>query len=398
MSGRAKPPAPASTVSAPREGAGTTGPTAPAAERLLQALGAQATLAEDVLGDLAEEYALRTARDGMGAARWWYTREALRSAPHLVRSAMRNRSPGERARLAAWLAVPVFVSLGLVALMLGRSGPAAHLVPGVSGAAAERIVVSTLRPIKIPLRVLDASGHVLPDTGVRYAWESGARASVSPLGVARCAERGDAMVRATLGELVTRIRLNCQPVHQLRMKHWHNLVLGGPTQELRVGGIGLDGEPVTRLAADVSIRDRTVAVLDGTSIRPVAPGRTFVTVSVGSNTVTSAVTVFEPVRTLERLRPDQNFVVASVRLDPGQAVRWPLPEGRFWLVNQVNHEGDAPALDVTGPVVCMPVPKLGVYRTHCRARTSGAFVTLAHSRTATSAIVGELVLEKDARR
>ena len=50
------------------------------ADRVLQALGVDRAYAEDVLGDLAEEYALRAARDGAGAARWWYVGEALRSA------------------------------------------------------------------------------------------------------------------------------------------------------------------------------------------------------------------------------------------------------------------------------------------------------------------------------
>ena len=67
---------------------GTGSPTV--AERLLQAIGADPVFAEVVLGDLAEEFALRAARDGVVAARWWYTCEALRSAPHLIRSWLRH--------------------------------------------------------------------------------------------------------------------------------------------------------------------------------------------------------------------------------------------------------------------------------------------------------------------
>jgi hypothetical protein len=54
-------------------------------ERILASLGASPELRQDVLGDLHEELAIRTAVDGPGAARRWYYRESLRVAPHLLR-------------------------------------------------------------------------------------------------------------------------------------------------------------------------------------------------------------------------------------------------------------------------------------------------------------------------
>jgi len=54
-------------------------------EALLQSLGADPDFADDVLGDLAEEFSLRCRWDGAPAARRWYYREALRTAPHLLR-------------------------------------------------------------------------------------------------------------------------------------------------------------------------------------------------------------------------------------------------------------------------------------------------------------------------
>ena len=397
MREHAKSPDRASLSAASRESAGTTRPSVLPVERLLRTLGGESPLADDVLGDLAEEFAQRSARDGAGVARWWYAWEALRSAPHLVRGAIRHGSPAGRARLAVWLAGSVFLSLGIVVALLARGGPPARLVVGAEG-VTNRLVVSTMRPVLIPVRVLDSSGALLPESDVRYAWESGARASVSPRGVVRCNGRGDALVRASLGSLIAHFRLSCQPVRELRTRPWHNLVLGGPAQELRVGGIGVDGAPVTRLAAKFSVEDTTVAVLDDMWIRPLSPGRTFVNVNVGGHSARTAVTVFEPVSTLEGLRPDQRYVVAVVRLRPGEEVRWPLSEGRYWLVNQVNGEGDAPALGVAGPVACLPAPEPGVHRTHCVVRRPGAFVTLARQPTAASAIVAELAVEKEADR
>ena len=54
-------------------------------ERLLEALGADTEVRDAVIGDLAEEFAIRAEMDGVGAARRWYFRESLRVAPYLVR-------------------------------------------------------------------------------------------------------------------------------------------------------------------------------------------------------------------------------------------------------------------------------------------------------------------------
>jgi hypothetical protein len=55
-------------------------------ESSLQALGAEPQFRDDLLGDLAEELAMRAERDGRWSARLWYYREALRAVPHLLRS------------------------------------------------------------------------------------------------------------------------------------------------------------------------------------------------------------------------------------------------------------------------------------------------------------------------
>jgi hypothetical protein len=58
-------------------------------ERVLSALGASKYFRDDVLGDLAEEFAIRAEFD-LRAARRWYYREAWRAAPYFVRNAVRS--------------------------------------------------------------------------------------------------------------------------------------------------------------------------------------------------------------------------------------------------------------------------------------------------------------------
>lgn len=59
-------------------------------ESVLEALGAESRIRDSVLGDLAEEFASRVERDGIDRARRWYRREAMRAAPHLLRSGWRS--------------------------------------------------------------------------------------------------------------------------------------------------------------------------------------------------------------------------------------------------------------------------------------------------------------------
>jgi hypothetical protein len=58
----------------------------PVAGRLLESLGGTSDFCDEVLGDLAEEYAQRAAWDGTMQARRWYWRETWRVAPYLLRS------------------------------------------------------------------------------------------------------------------------------------------------------------------------------------------------------------------------------------------------------------------------------------------------------------------------
>lgn len=62
------------------------------AQHLLGALGAHADTRDAILGDLHELFVARATRDGASAARRWYWREALRSAPHLMVRGMRGQA------------------------------------------------------------------------------------------------------------------------------------------------------------------------------------------------------------------------------------------------------------------------------------------------------------------
>jgi len=86
-------------------------------EQLLASLGATPAFREPLLGDLAEEFALRAARDGTQAARGWYRREALRSAPHLLHDGVRHLRARDLVHLAG-VVLSAWVLLATVVLLV----------------------------------------------------------------------------------------------------------------------------------------------------------------------------------------------------------------------------------------------------------------------------------------
>src|SRR5262245_21518467 len=75
-------------------------------EETLIALGIDARVVSSTLGDLAEELAERSERDGFARARLWWVRETVRSLPHLARYGIMH-SHRTRIVLAATAAVLV---------------------------------------------------------------------------------------------------------------------------------------------------------------------------------------------------------------------------------------------------------------------------------------------------
>ncbi len=90
------------------------------AERLLEALGAEPELRDALLGDLAEDFAIRAADDGGRAARRRYWREALRVAPYLLHNWACRLRARDAARLAGLVgATYCLVGVGLWGILGG---------------------------------------------------------------------------------------------------------------------------------------------------------------------------------------------------------------------------------------------------------------------------------------
>ena len=232
-------------------------------------------------------------------------------------------------------------------------GPPTRLVAG----RADTVLVNNMRPVRIPLRVLDATGHKLETTGVRYQWMAGAPVSVSSSGVVTCTQPGDATVRASLGAISKRLVVRCRPVRDVRAPGHLDLVVGDPAQEVSFEALGIDSVPVDLLAAQITVGDSTIATVNGARIRGRAPGATSVTVRVGNKQSFTSVEVYARGTTLEGVRPGQRVAV-PVRVADGQIRRWRLAASRevyFLTMLPDRDEENMPAIAVLGANCAEPI-------------------------------------------
>jgi hypothetical protein len=368
----------------------------------LRYLGVDPILAEQVLGDLAEAYDEDVASNGRAAASYRYAVDLCRSAPHLGWSALRDSGPRERARLAACAGGLALMGTLVMTASDMRDGPPARLLTNPGG-AADGIVVNNMRPVQLPVQVVDAKGRRLQKPTVGYRWTSGAPLTLSPSGVITCSENGDAVVRAAAGNIATSLTVHCRPVSRLETNTWITLLLPGVPQDLPFTAFGQDDRPVTELHGTVRVRDSTVATLSGSTIRPLAPGETNVVLSVGDHAATIRVLVHERVRAFTGLRPDQRFVAVAVHLARGDTVRYALPMGIYWLKYIPRRLGDAPPT-IIADVTCGPGYGMSVYRlpldeyaTYCALNTDGK-VTLAHGVRGAAFVDGTLAVERVVER
>ncbi|MCC6931206.1 MAG: hypothetical protein IT359_19615 [Gemmatimonadaceae bacterium] len=372
-------------------------------ERSLLALGADPCFLDGVFGDLAEEYAHRVSSDGRLAATAWRARELIRSAPHLVGSALRHGGPRAYLRLAALIAILALTLAVVLVAVRSRYGVAVSIDAGPAF-AADGIVVNNARPVQLEMRVLNRAGYRLDADSVRFAWRSGAPLSITARGVLTCTERGDARVRATLGAIFTDVDVHCRPVQELRAATWIDFVAGDSTpRHLPFEAIGLDGQRVTELRGATHLSNPAIATLDGATVRARQEGATMVRVEVGEQEARMMLVVHALVPSFESLRDDQRFVARPVRLARGDTLHWQLPNGSYWLKYIPRRAGEAPpTITVAGAIGCMPGDGIrayrlpvGIYGAYCLVQRDGsARVMLAHGESGAEWVEGTVAIQR----
>ena len=294
-----------------------------------------------------------------------------------------------------WLDARVHLSGAALALAAASAciappvqGPPARIVIGTQGS----LVVNNRRAVQIPVRVLDADGRVMADTGLRYQWMAGDSIPVSATGMVTCTKRADAHLRVSLGRVATRVLLRCRPVRIVHAAGPMQFILGDSSQEMPLQVVGVDGEPVDSFAMAVTFRSSVVAV-HGLRLQPLAIDGTVATVRVGDESASFGIHVYERVGTLAGLRPDQRFAALPLQLASGEVHRWPLPAGQ-WMFTMMPYEDEARGLRLRiEGAVCMPAT-LTRRRLVCEAHAGFSVMVYHPSTRSAPALSGTLLVRR----
>ncbi len=268
-------------------------------------------------------------------------------------------------------------------------GSPASLVAGMS----DTVIVNSRRPVQMPIRVLDANGHLLPPAGVRYQRTAGDQVPVTATGVVTCTQAGDATLRASLGSLATSFLVRCRPVQKLHIAGPVQFVLGDSAQDMSIEALGPDGHPVYMLRGSTNILDTSIASLDGLRLTPRSPGSTLATFRAGERSAAVGVHVYQGVATLDGLRPEQAYIALSLRLVSGEFRRWRLPPGE-WMLTMLPYEDETRGLQLSVEGAnCLPAP-ITRRRYVCLAKNHAWVIVYHPSIKPAPDLTGKLLLRR----
>ena len=263
------------------------------------------------------------------------------------------------------------------------NGPPARIVAGQS----DTVVVNSQRPVRIPVRVHDEAGHVLPDTDVRFTEATGATIPISASGEITCAQRGDLTVRAAVGNLSTLVTVHCRPVETVRLVTPIQFVVGDSARSLPLTAYAPDNRPVELLAARVRVSDSNVVALDRLRVAPRTWGTSSLAVDVGDRQGWASVHVYDRANGLDELRRERRLIAVPVQLAAGEMRRWRLPAGD-WMLTMWPEEDEERGLQLRiERANCEPLQQISKRRYHCWVTDEATVIVYAPWRAGSSDIV-----------
>jgi len=269
--------------------------------------------------------------------------------------------------------------LSVAAACSESDGPPVRLV----GGSSDTVIINNRAETRIPLRVLDAHGHVLPDSGVRYRLIAGDNIAVSPTGRIKCLHSADVTVHASLGGLASTMLVRCRPVNRVQIDGPMQFLLPDTAQEMPLRVLDLEGNEVSLLNGTADIIDTTIATIDGIRVIPKAPGVTVAGVRFGNVSAGVGVHVYQKVSSLDVLQQGMKFVGVSLRLAGGETKTWKLPSGS-WMLTMLPEadEVNGVRLRIEG-ANCSPL-QLTRRRYGCFVKTAGKVIVFNPSTSSTA--------------
>jgi hypothetical protein len=328
----------------------------------------------------------------------WCAGQAVRAIPYLAMDTLRRGPRQARLRLVAAVSALALAAAAVVTAVQLHIGPPAR-IEADRGFDTNDIVINNVKAMQMPIRALDARGHAVPNAGIRYERLDGDDIVVSQNGAISCRDRGDAVIRASLNDISSRITVHCRPVTQIRTQGWHDFLPGDGPHVVRVAVLDGDGKPVKELRGSVRVADTSIATLHRGFLTPHKTGTSRLTITIGNARTTVTIAVHEMVSRFDNLAPTQRSVAMRLRLAPGDTLHLPAPVGTVW-VKWLSRDGSArhPELTAEGSGYChnfndalseFPRDEYGAY---CEL-ADGARIRVARPGKTGPALTGALLVD-----
>ena len=262
--------------------------------------------------------------------------------------------------------------------------------------SSDTVVVNTRNAARLPAQVFDARGGALPAKGVQYRWVAGDTVRISQDGIVQCARQGDAELRASLGAVSTNIHLLCRPIRAVRLYLDGLLVVGGLPKNIVLTATDEDDKPVTLVAGSAVVQDSSIVSLKGLRVFPKIAGETTVDVQLGDCVASLDIIVETQKDSSNALEPYQQFVVAPLRLVPGEIRSWHIARGVYDITLVGDSTTDARLLLGAIKTNCLTEDAPGVQHYARCIALDGATVVVRHPRRigAGKPLTGQLVVRR----
>ena len=262
-------------------------------------------------------------------------------------------------------------------------------------ASSDTVVLNSVGPATLPIRVLDRAGRALSDSQVRYRRLGVDSRILVDSGAITCLGATDASVRVSLNRLAIDALVRCRPVQLLLFEGPVQLHVSDSARRLPVRAFDAAFRPVRVLRGSAVIANDGVASLDGLMLRPLAEGATVVTVRVGDRMTSTGVHVYASAESLDGLAVGHRLVAVPLSLEPGEMRRWPLPPGGWMLTMLPEDDSLGLRLRIEG-ASCTDGRAFSRRRLICNSGET-SFVTVYHPGDGRPALTGELLVKAMSR-
>jgi hypothetical protein len=202
--------------------------------------------------------------------------------------------------------VALVTSVFLIAGCADKS-PSAILVP------QSELTLFDDSPHALNAHLTSRNGDVLESPALSYSVTPAGIARVQAGGVATCVSNGDASVLIAGGGQSATITIACRLVASIEGPGSLRLVLGRQPEHLTLTPSDASGKRIEIAPLQLSSRDPTIVTVSGTTITPVAVGRTSLEARSGSISKGIAVAVIEVIKSEPLVLNDGNSVTYTLQ-------------------------------------------------------------------------------------